>query len=150
MASASPSTSVKNTTASIIPGMQYRDAAAAVEWLCNAFGFEKRAAYTDDAGNVVHAELTFGNGMITLGPKRDTPFGKFLKHPDEIGGCETQAAYIIVADADAVYERAKAAGAEILLDISTKDYGGRDFTCRDLEGHIWSFGTYDPWTVVVG
>ena len=54
-------------------------------------------------------------------------------------------AYVIVTDADAVYERAKAAGAEILIDIKTEDYGGRGFTCRDPEGHIWNFGTYDPW-----
>ena len=141
-----PPSLVKNTTATIIPGMQYRNPTAAVEWLCNVFGFNKRAAYTDDAGNVLHAELTFGNGMIMLGPKRDTPFGRYLRQPDEIGGCETQAPYVIVADADAIYARVKAAGAEILLDISTKDYGGRDFTCRDLEGRIWSFGTYDPWS----
>ena len=52
---------------------------------------------------------------------------------------------MIVSDTDAIYARAKAAGAEILLDIEDKDYGGRGFTCRDLEGHIWSFGSYDPW-----
>jgi uncharacterized glyoxalase superfamily protein PhnB len=52
---------------------------------------------------------------------------------------------LIASDADAIYARAKAAGAEILLDIKDEDYGGRGFTCRDREGHIWNFGTYDPW-----
>jgi uncharacterized glyoxalase superfamily protein PhnB len=139
------STFAKDTTATIIPGMHYRDAAAAIEWLCSTFGFEKHAVYEGEGGTIAHAQLTFGNGMIMLGSKRDTGFGQFVKQPDEVGGYETQAAYVVVADADAIYERAKAAGAEILIDIKTEDYGGRGFVCRDLEGHIWSFGTYDPW-----
>ena len=63
------------------------------------------------------------------------------------GACDgfTCQAYLIVADADAVYGRAKAGGAMIVRDIKDEDYGGRGFTCRDLEGHIWSIGTYDPW-----
>jgi uncharacterized glyoxalase superfamily protein PhnB len=125
--------------------MQYRDAAAAIEWLCNTFGFEQRAAYPGEDGQIMHAELTFGNGMIMLGTKRTEGFGQYLKQPDEIGGCETQAPYLVVNDADVIYQRAKAAGAEILMDIETKGYGGRGFTCRDLEGHIWSIGTFDPW-----
>lgn len=80
-----------------------------------------------------------------IGPVADTPFGKYLKQPDEISGAVTQAVYVIVDDADAHYAKAKEAGAEILLDIKTQDYGGRDYTCRDPEGHIWSFGTYSPW-----
>jgi uncharacterized glyoxalase superfamily protein PhnB len=75
----------------------------------------------------------------------ESEWGRFTKQPDEIGGAETQSAYLIVSDADAVYAKAKAAGAEILLEIKDEDYGGRGFTCRDLEGHIWNFGTYDPW-----
>jgi uncharacterized glyoxalase superfamily protein PhnB len=68
--------------------------------------------------------------------------------PDEIGARETQCAYVIVPDADAHYARAKAAGAVILRDIKTEDYGGRGYTCRDPEGHIWNFGSYDPWASV--
>jgi uncharacterized glyoxalase superfamily protein PhnB len=135
----------KNTCATIIPCLMYRDAAAAIAWLCNAFGFEKHAVYEGEGGTIMHAELRFGNGMIMCGTKKDTPYGRHIKQPDETGGCETQSAYLIVTDADAMYERAKAAGAEILLDIKTEDYGGRGFTCRDIEGHIWNFGTYDPW-----
>jgi uncharacterized glyoxalase superfamily protein PhnB len=76
---------------------------------------------------------------------KDSVWGRLIKQPDEIDGVETQSAYLVVSDADAIYARAKAAGAEILLDIKDEDYGGRGFTCRDLEGHIWNFGTYDPW-----
>jgi uncharacterized glyoxalase superfamily protein PhnB len=136
----------KNTRATIIPGMSYRDAAAAIQWLCDTFGFEKQAVHEGKGGTVEHAQLTFGNGMIMCGTKRDSAYGKYIKQPDETGGCETQAAYVIVTDADVLYQRVKAAGAEILIDIKTEDYGGRGFTCRDLEGHIWTFGTYDPWT----
>jgi uncharacterized glyoxalase superfamily protein PhnB len=52
---------------------------------------------------------------------------------------------MIVPDPDAHYARAKAEGAEIVIDIKDEDYGGRGYTCRDLEGHVWTFGSYDPW-----
>jgi uncharacterized glyoxalase superfamily protein PhnB len=52
--------------------------------------------------------------------------------------------YIVVQDSDAHYARAKAAGAEIIRELEDQDYGSRDYTARDLEGNIWSFGTYDP------
>ena len=133
----------KDTRAAIIPTLSYRDAKAAVEWLVRAFGFEPHAVYEQD-GIVVHAELSFGNGMVMLGQVNDGPFGRYMRQPGDIEGRETQTPYLIVADADAHYARARAAGAEILLDISDKPYGGRDYTCRDPEGHIWTFGTYDP------
>jgi uncharacterized glyoxalase superfamily protein PhnB len=135
----------KRTKANIVPCLSYRDADAAIEWICNTFGFEKHAVYPGEGGTIMHAELSFGNGMIMCGTKKsDTPFGRWIKQPDEIGGCETQTIYVVVNDADEVHRRAKAAGAEMLLEIKDEDYGGRGFTCRDLEGHIWSFGTYDP------
>jgi uncharacterized glyoxalase superfamily protein PhnB len=83
--------------------------------------------------------------MIMLGSvlEVETELGRLIKQPDEIGGFETQSAYVVVSDADEIYARAKAAGAEIVIEI--KDYGGRDFSCRDLEGHLWNIGTYDPW-----
>jgi uncharacterized glyoxalase superfamily protein PhnB len=121
------STLAKSTKATVIPALRYRNAPAAIEWLCSAFGFEKHAV------------------MLGSVSAKDSEWGRLLKQPDEIDGAETQSAYLIVSDADAVYAKAKAAGAEILLDIKDEDYGGRGFTCRDLEGHIWNFGTYDPW-----
>ncbi|MFN8007348.1 MAG: VOC family protein [Terriglobia bacterium] len=135
----------KNTVSTVIPCLRYRNASVAIEWLCNAFGFEKSEVYCNPDGIVMHAELVFGNGMIMVGSVMETEFGKLMKQPDEIGGAETQTSYIVTADADAVYQRAKAAGALIVVDIKDEDYGGRGFSCRDLEGHLWNFGTYDPW-----
>ena len=133
--------------AAIIPCLRYRNATAAIDWLCTAFGFAKQAVHADADGTIVHAQLTFGNGMIMLGSvsAKESGWGRLIRQPDEIGGAETQSPYVVVPDADVVYAKAKAAGAEILLDIKEENYGGRGFTCRDLEGHIWTFGTYDPW-----
>ena len=135
----------KNCKSTVIPALRYRDAPAAIDWLCNAFGFEKQAVYPNPDGTIAHAQLTFGNGMIMLGSVADTDYGKLMKHPDEIGMANTQSLCLIVQDADAAYKLAKAAGAGMIFDIETKEYGGRAFTCRDLEGHIWNIGTYDPW-----
>jgi len=111
----------------------------------DVFGFEKQLVVANPDGTIAHAQLSFGNGMIMLGSVADTEFGRLMKQPDEIGGAETQSSYVIVSDADLVYARAKAANAEIVREIKDEDYGGRLFTCRDLEGHLWSIGTYDPW-----
>jgi uncharacterized glyoxalase superfamily protein PhnB len=135
----------KSTQATIIPCLRYRKAATAIAWLCDTFGFEKYFVAPGDGEMIHHAQLSFGNGMIMLGSVVESEFGRMMKQPDEIGGAETQSAYLIVNDADALYARAKAAGAVIEMEIKDNDYGGRGFTCRDLEGHLWSFGTYDPW-----
>ncbi len=129
----------------IIPGMRYRNAPAAIDWLCNTFGFERQLVVSMPDGSIAHAQLRLGGGMIMLGSIHENEIGRLIKQPDEIGGMETQAAYIVVTDADAVYARVKKAGTQILIEIKDEDYGGRGFTCRDLEGHIWSVGTYDPW-----
>jgi len=136
----------KNLRATIIPCLRYRNAPAAIEWLCKVFGFEKQMVMPGENNTIVHAQLSLGNGMIMLGSAQNGgEWGKLVKQPDEIGGFETQSPYLVVADADAVFTRAKAAGAEIVLDIKDEDYGGRGFTCRDLEGRLWNVGTYDPW-----
>jgi uncharacterized glyoxalase superfamily protein PhnB len=129
---------------SIIPTLRYRDAAAAVEWLCRAFGFEKHLVVPGENGGIAHAELTFRNGMIMLGSAHDDAFDR-LQQPPLAHGPVTQSAYIIVADVDAHYAKAKAAGAEIVMDIKDEDYGGRGYSARDPEGHVWNFGSYDPW-----
>ena len=137
----------KNTRATVIPSLRYRDASKAIEWLCQTFGFEKQLIVPNDDGTIAHAQLSFGNGMIMLGSvlEKETEFGRLIKQPDEIGGFETQSAYVVVSDADEIYRRAKAAGAEIVIEIKDEDYGGRVFSCRDLEGRLWNIGTYDPW-----
>jgi uncharacterized glyoxalase superfamily protein PhnB len=135
----------KDTRSATIPGLRYRDAKAAIRWLCDVFGFEQHALYESADGSVAHAQLTRGNGMVMLGSVVDNEYGRNICQPDEIGGKETQVPYLVVADADAVYSRAKAAGFEIVVDIRDEDYGGRGFSCRDPEGHLWNVGTYDPW-----
>lgn len=135
----------KDTVATVISCLRYRDAPAAIDWLQRAFGFEPQLVVPDAHGGVAHAQLSFGNGMVMLGSVRNDEFGRLMTHPDETGGRETQSAYLIVDDADAAYSSAKAAGAKIVMEIKDEDYGGRGFSCRDLEGHLWNFGTYDPW-----
>jgi len=127
----------------IIPALRYRNGAAAIDWLCAAFGFERKMVVPADGGRVAHAELTLGNGMVMLGDV-ETEYGRLVAAPSH-GEPVTQGIYVVVGDADGHYARAKAAGAEIVIDIRTQDYGGRDYPARDLEGHVWTFGTYDPW-----
>jgi uncharacterized glyoxalase superfamily protein PhnB len=139
-------TAARQTVSTVIPTMRYEDAPAAVEWLCRAFGFRKQLVVPGERGEILHAQLSFGNGMVMLGStSNDGEFGQYVKPPREAGGLATQSAYVVVADADQHYAHAVAAGARILIDIKDEDYGGRGYTCRDLEGHVWSFGTYDPW-----
>jgi uncharacterized glyoxalase superfamily protein PhnB len=135
----------KNTTTTIIPALRYRDAPAAIEWLCRAFGFEKHLVVPGEQGKIAHAQLTFGNGMIMLGSGHGGAYDRLIRNPSEIGPAVTQAPYIIVADPDEHYRQARAAGAEMIMDIADQEHGGRAYTCRDPEGHIWNFGDYDPW-----
>lgn len=130
------------TRSTIIPGMHYRNAPAAIDWLCQVFGFERKAVYPGENNTIMHAELTLGGGMLMLGSYRTD---RHMKHPDEVGGVETRGVNLILDDADAVYARAKAAGAKIVMEIEDKPYGGRGFGCLDLEGRLWWVGTYDPW-----
>lgn len=126
------------TKSPIVPCLTYQDAPAAIDFLCRAFGFEKKMVMEGEGQTVAHAELILGNAMIMLGSPKDTGYGKLMKSPRAAGGC-TQSIYLVVADADAHHARAKAAGAEIVLPLTTQDYGGRDYTCRDIEGHVWTF-----------
>jgi uncharacterized glyoxalase superfamily protein PhnB len=129
----------------VIPTVRYRDVPKAVDWLCRAFGMQVHRVVTDVSGAPCYAELTIGNGMLMVAPIEDTPFGKLMVQPDEIGGVETQVCYLCVANARAHYKRAKTAGAVIVLDPDDETNRGRGYSCRDPEGHVWNFGTYDPW-----
>lgn len=136
----------RKTRANVIPCLRYADAPAAIEWLCNTFGFEQHLVVPGDDNTIVHAQLSFGNGMIMLGSSSriDSEYAKLIRQPGDIGGAATQTICVVVEDADAVHAQARRAGCEIIMDLKDEDYGGRSFTCRDLEGHIWTFGTYDP------
>ncbi len=136
--------------ASIIPSLRYPDALAAIEWLCTAFGFEKHLVVAgEEEGKVVHAELVLGSAMIMLGSADSHQEGGYsdrVRPASELGGRTNQSIYVVVEDADAHCARAIEAGAEILMAIEDQDYGGRGFSCLDLDGNVWNFGSYDPWS----
>jgi uncharacterized glyoxalase superfamily protein PhnB len=134
-----------HTKSTIIPALRYRNAPAAIEWLCNVLGFERRAVYPAPNGAIGHAELTLAGGMVMLGSQKDDEYARGFKTPEELGGFETRSVYIVVPDADDVYARAQAAGAPIVRAIQDTSYGSREFAVKDPEGHTWSVGTYDPW-----
>jgi uncharacterized glyoxalase superfamily protein PhnB len=128
-------TQVKSAT--IYPGLLYEDADAAIEWL-ERLGFERREVVRGDSGAIAHGELVLGGSIFMIGtagagrePFRSVPAGGGLL-------------YVAVDEIDALYEQAKAAGAEVALEITDTDYGSRDFTLRDPEGNLWAFGTYRP------
>jgi uncharacterized glyoxalase superfamily protein PhnB len=122
--------------------LSYDDARAAVDWLEQAFGFERSSVHEGPDGTIAHAELRYGDGMIMLGSAGPNGFG--LKTPKELGAVN-QGVYVIVDDGiDAHHERALAAGAEIVRQPNDTDYDSREYMARDLEGNLWSFGTYRP------
>ncbi|HEX3265990.1 MAG TPA: glyoxalase superfamily protein [Candidatus Limnocylindrales bacterium] len=123
------------TEPNVFPSFRYRDAAGAIAWLVDVLGFEVRAVHEAADGSVAHAELSHGSGLIMLGTDRDDAFG------GRVGGGFT---YIAVEGVDGLYERAVAKGADVLKEITDTDYGSRDFSVRDPEGNVWSFGTYLP------
>jgi uncharacterized glyoxalase superfamily protein PhnB len=134
-----------NSKSTIMPTLRYKDAPAAIDWLCKVFGFERHAVYPGPDNTIGHAELTLGGGMIMLGSGKNDEYGRGFKTPADLGNLETRSSYIVVPDADAVYARAQAAGGIIVRQIQNTDYGSREFTVKDPEGHSWSVGTYNPW-----
>lgn len=135
----------KNTTATIIPGLRYRDAVAAIDWLCAAFGFERHQVVPGEDGAIAHAQLVLGNGMVMLGSARDDELGQLQQPLGAPDAPVSRSIYIIVSDVDAHHAAAAAAGAQIVMPPEDQDYGGRLYSCRDLEGNLWHFGSYDPW-----
>lgn len=126
----------------IFPTLRYRDALAMIDWLERAFGFRRHAVYEED-GMVAHAQLSLGSAMIMLGTARDDDFGCLVGPPDTQAR-QSHGIYIAVADVDGLHDRSVAAGAEVVMALTDQPYGSRDFSCRDPEGYVWSFGTYWP------
>ena len=122
----------------IFPALHDRDPDAALEWLKRAFGFEEKAVYRGDDGRIQHAELRLGDGLIMFG-------GIPSDGPRADGAQPPVTVYAVVTDPDAHHERASAAGAEIVRELTDQPYGSRQYGARDLEGNAWSFGTYDPY-----
>jgi PhnB protein len=118
---------------SITPYMLYASCEEALDFLHRAFGFEEVLRYTGEEGYVNHAEMRIDGVPIFMGNP-----GKGYRNPRELEQ-ETVGIYVDVADADAVYDRARAAGAEIVEEPADQEYGHRRFTARDPEGHYWYF-----------
>ena len=126
---------------SIYPVLRYRDADAAIAWLRDAFGFEEKEVHRGADGVVAHAELRLGNGLVMVGHHSG---GGWMGGSEPDPRASTVSVYAVIEDPDAVHRGAVAAGAEIVRGLTDQDYGSRDFSARDLEGNLWSFGTYDP------
>lgn len=126
----------------MIPFIQYRDAPKAIAWLEQAFGFKPHLVVPGDDGMIVHSQLLLSdNNMLMASSIKDWSPGADKAKPDTGSAAGI---YVVVPDPDAHYQQAKAAGAQMIMDIEDQDYGGRAFTCLDLEGNVWSFGSYDP------
>ncbi len=130
----------------IYPCLRYDDAPAMIDWLIRAFGFEKHVVHEADDGSVAHAQLSFGASMIMLGSAKNSAsaLDEVFRTQREAGPLTSQTIYIAVDDVDAHHDRAKAAGAEILMELTDQPYGSRDYIAKDPEGHVWCFGTYWP------
>lgn len=119
-----------------IPSVIYRDNRAALKWLQQAFGFEPSEVLTDSEDNIVHAEMTHAGGVVMVGSE----FTSWAKSPASVGDCNTQRIHVrIDKDIDGHCERARAAGAKILMEPADQFYGDRSYIAIDLEGHRWTF-----------
>ncbi|GGM24957.1 VOC family protein [Pseudomonas asuensis] len=127
-----------------IPFLRYHDAPAAIDWLRLTFGFEVKDLITNEDGSIDHAQLVYGQGMVIVASVLHNDVDTYMVQPDQARGV-TQGLYLVAEEPDVLCERAKASGADVIIDIRDSPYGGRSFTCRDREGHLWSFGSYNPW-----
>ena len=124
----------------IFPILRYNDARGAIRWLCAAFGFVEVFSVPESGPIVRHAQLKFGTNIIMLGSVRPDDG---MTSPQTLEAA-TQALCLYVPDLDAHFERARSAGAEITSPPKATDFGSREYHARDVEGHLWTFGTYLP------
>jgi uncharacterized glyoxalase superfamily protein PhnB len=134
---ASPHTNPPEGWPQISSALLYDDPAAALEWLEKAFGFRTRLRVEDGEGGIIHTELELGSGLVMLASPSHMGYGR---SPKSLDGANTQSLYVFVDDVDAHCERARAAGASIMTEPTTQHYGDRLYSCRDCEGHVWTFG----------
>jgi uncharacterized glyoxalase superfamily protein PhnB len=119
-----------------IPSIIYKDNYAALKWLQNAFGFEASEVLTAANGDIVHAEMSHGDGIIMIG----TEFAEWTRSPASVGGKNTQRVHVRLGrDIDEHCARARQAGAEIAMEPADQFYGDRTYMAVDLEGHHWTF-----------
>ena len=132
---------------SITPCLVYADAPAAVDFLCRAFGFTRHLVVPGGSETeIAHAQLTLDGNMIMLSSASPATRARFgMVTPADTGGLVTGCVCVALADPDAHYARAAAAGADITGVPHDNEYGGRGYEARDCEGNVWSFGSYDPY-----
>lgn len=119
-----------------IPSLVYKDNKAALKWLTEAFGFEPSEVLIDSDGNVVHAEMTHGEGIIMVG----TEWTDWTCSPASVGGKNTQRIHVrIPKGIDEHCARARQAGARIVMEPADQFYGERSYIAADIEGHHWTF-----------
>jgi uncharacterized glyoxalase superfamily protein PhnB len=127
-------------------GIIYQDAAKAIDWLCDAFGFELRLKVEGEPGQIIHSELTYGDGVIMVSQERpnatDRAWRSKMRSPKSLGGACTQSIMMYVDDVDAHCAHARSRGAAIAEEPSTHDYGedywsDRSYGAIDIEGHVW-------------
>jgi len=128
----------------ISSSLRYDDPRAAIDWLCSAFGFEVRLLVEGDGGSIEHSELRYGDGVIMVAGAQKSGRFPYMRTPKQVGGANTQNMMVYVDDAQAHCERARAAGAVIVREPETHDYGAeywtdRGYECRDPGGHHWWF-----------
>jgi uncharacterized glyoxalase superfamily protein PhnB len=128
---------VPDSRASLTSALCYRDPRAALAWLEKAFGFEVAMLIEDEHGNLAHSEMRIGDSLVMIGLEWSADHAS----PASIGGKNTQTLHIqVTSDIDAHCERARAAGAQIMMEPEDQFYGDRSYRCRDPEGHIWTIG----------
>lgn len=126
---------------SIYPAIRYTDPNTAIDWLSRAFGFAQDEVFHDDAGVVRHAVLSLGDGRILVsGPREPGWLGAAAPAPL----ASPISVYVVVDDPTAHHDRAVAQDATIVHELQHMDYGSHEYSARDLEGNLWSFGTYQP------
>jgi len=128
----------------VIPCLIYEDAPRMIDWLCDTFGFSRRAVHEDGKGGIAHAELTLGDGMIMLGSPKANEFGRLQSTPKALRGV-TQSPYVVVEDAQAVFDKVALTGGMIVGEMRRGTESGDTFYCYDPEGYLWCIGTYNPW-----
>lgn len=122
----------------------YNDAATAIDWLCKAFGFDIQLKIEGEGGRIEHSELVIGGALVSVGDEMAHKDRPWRKSPASIDGANTQSVCIYIDDVDAHCEHAKAAGAKIVAEPKTTDYGDdywadRSYEAIDPEGHHWWF-----------
>src|SRR5262245_16833965 len=123
------------------PVLRYRNPGAAARWLCEAFGFRERASAQESDQHVKYILLGLAESLVLVRPVSSSVFDDLMVQPGAVGGGNTHVLYLPVGDAERHCAHAKSAGAKIELEPQDDGLGGRFYTCRDPEGHLWSFGT---------